>query len=377
MGSLRRFACAPVACLALAACQQPPDAIAVDGGNGDPFPWEDAAPRVDTGAPGDGGAGDTGRPDGDAGPGDDGGGDANVPLPYSVVVLPDTQYYSSNFPEYFDAQTAWIVSEHAAGNVAFVLHEGDIVDDDVVPQWERAYHSLHMLDGVVPYVLSAGNHDFCCAGWPSDRTTKINAYFPVSTFDGSPSFKGTFEANRIENSAHLLDIPGGAGRWLVISLEFGPRDTVLAWANDVARQYADTPAMLLTHAYLYDDNTRYDHVARPSQQWNPHSYPIGMNPGDANDGEEMWQKLVLGNSNIRFVLSGHVLNTGVGRLSSTRPDGTVVHQILANYQVYDRGGDAYLRVMRFFPADRTVHVQTYSPAFGFMPDERNDFTLSY
>jgi hypothetical protein len=91
----------------------------------------------------------------------------------------------------------------------------------------------------------------------------------------------------------------------------------------------------------------------------------------------MWQKLVLGNSNIRFVLSGHVLNTGVGRLSSTRPDGTVVHQILANYQVYDRGGDAYLRVMRFFPADRTVHVQTYSPTFGFMPDERNDFTLTY
>ncbi len=135
----------------------------------------------------------------------------------------------------------------------------------------------------------------------------INDYFPVSTFQGSPSFKGTFEPNRIENSAHLFDVPGGAGRWLVISLEFGPRDTVLAWANDIAKQYADTPAMLLTHAYLYDDNTRYDHVARPSQQWNPHSYPIGMNAGDANDGEEMWQKLVLGNSNIRFVLSGHVL----------------------------------------------------------------------
>ena len=91
----------------------------------------------------------------------------------------------------------------------------------------------------------------------------------------------------------------------------------------------------------------------------------------------MWQKLVLGNSNIRFVLSGHVLNTGVGRLSSTRPDGTVVHQILANYQNYDSGGDAYLRVMRFFPAQRTVHVQTFSPSFGSMNDERNDFTLTY
>ena len=134
-----------------------------------------------------------------------------MPLPYSVVVLPDTQYYASDFPEFFDAQTAWIVGEHATGNVAFVLHEGDIVDDDVAPQWMRAYHSLHALDGVVPYVLSAGNHDYCCAGWPSDRTTKINDYFPVSTFSGRPSFKGTFEDNRIENSAHLFDVPGGGG----------------------------------------------------------------------------------------------------------------------------------------------------------------------
>ena len=133
-------------------------------------------------------------------------------LPYSIVVLPDTQYYSSNYPDFFDAQTAWIVSEHAAGNVAFVLHEGDIVDDDVATQWSRAYNSLHMLDGVVPYVLSAGNHDYCCGGWPGDRTmTMINAYFPVATFASRPSFKGTFETDRIENSFHLLDVPAAAG----------------------------------------------------------------------------------------------------------------------------------------------------------------------
>lgn len=368
MGLFHRSACALAVCLAFAACEQPPDARPADGG----FPWEDAAPRLDAGPSSDGG-GDTGTGGPDAGT--DGG---TLPQPYSIVVLPDTQYYSSNFPGFFDAQTAWIVEQHAAGNVAFVLHEGDIVDDDTATQWMRAYHSLHMLDGVVPYVLSAGNHDYCCGGWPTDRTmTMINAYFPVSSFAGRPSFKGTFETDRIENSAHLLDVPGGASQWLVLSLEFGPRNAVLAWADGLAKQYADTPAIVLTHAYLYDDNTRYDHVARPSQQWNPHSYPIGDNGGDANDGEEMWQKLVLGNSNIKFVLSGHVLNTGVGRLSTTRPDGTVVHQILANYQNYDSGGDAFLRVLRFFPEQRAVHVQTFSPSSGSMNDERNDFTLTY
>jgi hypothetical protein len=33
--------------------------------------------------------------------------------------------------------------------------------------------------------------------------------------------------------------------------------------------------------------------------------------------------------------------------------------------------------MRFFPAQRSVHVQTFSPSFGFMTDGRNDFTLAY
>jgi len=381
MGSFRRFSCALLACAGLAACEPPPEVTSMDASppHDSGFPWEDAAPQFDGRPPSDGAsnvdAGSDTGPAVDGGPGVDGG----VPLPYTIVVLPDTQYYSSNYPGFFDAQTAWIVGQHAAGNVAFVLHEGDIVDDDVPLQWTRANQSLHMLDGVVPYVLSAGNHDYCCGGWPTDRTmTMINAYFPVSGFSGRPSFLGTFEPDRIENNAHLLDVPGGAGKWLVISVEFGPRNAVLAWANDLAMRYADTPAIVLTHAYLYDDDTRYDHVARPSQQWNPHSYPLGANGGDANDGEEMWQKLVLGNSNIHFVLSGHVLNSGVGRLSSTRPDGTVVHQILANYQNYDQGGDAYLRLLRFFPADRTVHVQTYSPSLDlFMRDERNDFTLAY
>jgi hypothetical protein len=368
---------APAICLALAACELPPEVPADAGSPADGFHWEDAAPVTDTGAGTDGGTSDAAGSD--AGPNADGGADGGTtPLPYSIVVLPDTQYYSSTYPELFDAQTAWIVEQHAAGNVAFVLHEGDIVDDDVATQWSRAYNSLHMLDGVVPYVISAGNHDYCCGGWPGDRAmTMINGYFPVSTFSDRPSFKGTFEADHIENSAHLLDVPGSTSQWLVLSLEFGPRNAVLAWADGIAKQFADTPAIVLTHAYLYDDNTRYDHVARPTQLWNPHSYPLGANGGDANDGEEMWQKLVLGNSNIKFVLSGHVLNSGVGRLSSTRPDGTVCHQILANYQNYDRGGDGFLRVLRFFPDARVVHVQTYSPTFGSMTDDRNDFMLAY
>ena len=153
---------------------------------------------------------------------------------------------------------------------------------------------------------------------------------------------------------------------------------MLDWANEIARQYASTPAMLVTHAYLYDDDTRYDHTKGSDQYWNPHSYPIDKAPGGVNDGEEIWQKLVLGNSNIRFVFCGHVVDRGVGRLTSVRPDGTTVHQVLANYQMLPLGGEGYLRVMQFFPTLGTVHVQTYSPSRDTLKtDPDNDFFLAY
>ena len=365
----------------MAGCNLPPDNVVSDGATH--FPWEDAAPMPDgmgTGGSGgsagtnDAGASDGGTSDagGDAsGPGPDGG-DASIP--YSVVILPDTQYYSSTFPEIFDTQASWILSERVAGNVSFVLTEGDLVDSDIPEQWMRASHSLHMLDGLVPYVIVAGNHDYTVI---MDRSSMINGYFPPSAFSPYPWFKGTFESDRIENNYTLFDLPNGGGQWLVLSLEFGPRDEVLAWADAIVKQHPTTPTMIVTHAYLYSDDHRYDRVAYPDQAWSPYDYVTGP-PGTVNDGEQMWQKLVRPNSNIRFVFSGHVLNDGVGRLTSTRDDGTVVHQILADYQVYDSGGNGYLRVMQFFPANRVVHVRTYSPYVdAFMTDADNDFLLGY
>ena len=46
----------------------------------------------------------------------------------------------------------------------------------------------------------------------------------------------------------------------------------MQWANDVLAKYPERTAILLTHAYLYNDNTRYDYAAKgKSQAWTPHS----------------------------------------------------------------------------------------------------------
>ena len=301
--------------------------------------------------------------------------------PYAIVALPDTQYYAAKYPAIFQAQTNWIVEQRRALNIAFVVHEGDLVDADEPAQWNVASESMDILaDGHVPYVVSMGNHDYAQgpSGWPSVRSTLIDQYFPVSRFSGHSWFRGTFDPAHIENNYAVLRVPHTEMRWLVVSLEFGPRDEVLAWADAVLKAHAHLPAIVVTHAYLYEDGTRYDDLGRPGQKWNPHRYPIANQPGAVNDGEEIWQKLVATNPNVKLVLCGHVLGRGTARLTSTRPDGTIVHQILANYQMLAQGGGGYLRLLTFLPEERLIHVSTYSPYARLAKlDPENDFDLPY
>jgi hypothetical protein len=222
----------------------------------------------------------------------------------------------------------------------------------------------------------------------------INTYFPPSHFEQFPWFGGTFEPGHIENSFSLFAM--GSGRWIVIALEFGPRNEVLAWADAVLKIFRDTPAIVITHAYLYRDGTRYDSVGSPNQQGNPHGYIMMGQPGSSvNDGEEMWRKLIEPNHNVKIVLSGHdVSGHGLppgtaSRLASTRSDGTVVHQILANYQTCVaapcatfgggqtvRGGNGFLRILRLSPSDQTISITTYSPYVDeYLRDDGNEFLL--
>ncbi|HXU64746.1 MAG TPA: metallophosphoesterase [Polyangia bacterium] len=295
---------------------------------------------------------------------------------FTIVVLPDTQYYAREYPDILTAQVDWIARERERAGIALVAHEGDIVDADEPAQWERAATTLHALDGVVPLLLSAGNHDYRRDGRHIDRRTSINQYFAPATAGGTVEAVSTFEPGHLENSSLLLSAPGGP--WLLLSLEFGPRDAVLAWADSVLDRHARVPAILVTHAYLDADGARYDHVGHPGQLWNPHRYFAADAAGGVNDGQEIWQKLVSRHDNLRFVLCGHALDDGTGRLTSRRADGSSVQEILANFQTAALGGGGFLRIMRFSPAQRTVAVQTYSPYLDrWKRDPDNEFTVRY
>jgi hypothetical protein len=293
--------------------------------------------------------------------------DGEPPMPekggFTIAVLPDTQNYSERYPQTYPAQTQWIVDNQKPRSIAAVLHLGDITNNNAPAEWDNALAAMRVLDGKLPYAMVPGNHDYSDGGGCSDRTTLLNDYFKVDHFRGQSSFGGTYdkEPERLENSYHLFSAEGRD--FLVVALEFGPRKDVVRWANEVAAKHKDRAAILITHAYMYYDDTRYDWKKYGDKQtWNPHNYKIApATNDDVTDGEELWNGLVARHENFILTLNGHVLRDGLGRTVTATPAGRDVHQVLVNFQMRPKGGDGWLRLLEFRPDGQTVQVYDYSP----------------
>jgi hypothetical protein len=291
---------------------------------------------------------------------------------WTLVLLPDTQNYSDDYPGLFVAQTNWIVENRKKHNIKYVLHLGDITDNGKKRQWRNARNAMKLLDGHVPYAIALGNHDYSSpsSGSATTRETLFNKYFSAGDFEKWPTFGGLMKAGELENSYHLFS--AGGQDWIVLALEWGPRDETVAWANEVLQKYPKRKAILITHGYLWKDGTRFDFAVRGKKQGaTPHQYAT---PGTMNDGEELWNKLVK-KHDFAFVFCGHI-STDDSHLESKNETGTVTHQILTDYQDRQLGGEAYLRLIEFLPDGKTVQVKSYSPLYdGYLTEPNQQYTL--
>jgi hypothetical protein len=288
------------------------------------------------------------------------------PGSFTVVVLPDTQHYSEKYPDTYLAQTRWIVEQQKERRIAAVLHLGDITNRSTPTEWKNAVKAMDQLDGHVPYFFINGNHDYSQGGSCRDRTTLLNEYFPIAKFQNRPNFGGVYDRgpNRMENSYHHFS--AGGRDFLVLGLEFGPRKDVVRWANEVVAKHPKHETILITHAFIYFDDTRYNWKKYGAKQnWNPHAYGVAKTTGDdVSDGEELWTNLISKHENFVLTLNGHVLGDGLGRYHSTTPAGRDVQQLLVNFQMRPKGGDGWLRILEFQPDGKTVEVCDYSPTRG-------------
>jgi hypothetical protein len=308
---------------------------------------------------------------------------ASVPGPagdregsWSFVLLPDTQCYSESYPDVFRSQTEWIARQREERNIQCVLHLGDITNNNVHSEWQAARTAMELLRAEgIPHLLVPGNHDIGPWGSATSRESHFSDYFIQ---------RRCMVPGRSENAYLPLTI--GESKVLILGLEFGPRDATVAWANDIVARHPDHHAILVTHAYLYADGSRYDWGAKGrDQSWNPNGYGVATIEAEGqhgvNDGEALWQKLVSRHPQFAFTFNGHVLHDGIGHLVSTGAASQDVHQMLVNYQCgtqpdRKKGGGGFLRLITVQQDGRTVEVADYSPYYDqWLSDPDRKFTL--
>jgi 3',5'-cyclic AMP phosphodiesterase CpdA len=268
--------------------------------------------------------------------------------PFTIVVLPDTQMYADHqlmarhkagkmedWTRYFYEQTEWIKANREKLNIRFVIHVGDIVQRDKPVEWEVASKAMKTLDGFVPYVIAPGNHDYT----GDERSTRINEYFPPKRFAGRPWYAGNYKDSS-ENTVALFEASGM--KFIVLALEFKPRDEVLDWANGLLEKHADRRAIIATHAYLLG-NRRAKNLGYKT---------VG------NSSQAMWDKCFGRHKNVFMVLSGHHPSM---RLVSKGAHGNTVYELQQDYQFWKNGGAGFLRLYTFLPTQDKVLARTYSP----------------
>lgn len=285
---------------------------------------------------------------------------------FTIVVLPDTQNYSQFYPQIFDSQTQWVANNATGQNIALVIGVGDVVNiGKDATQTSNANHSISILDQAgVPYVFAIGNHDYETLPPTSRAATTFNQYLGPSRY-ANKTYYGSSNYPPGSNENFYATFTWGGTSYLILVLEYVPRDSALAWGKSVLDANTDKEVIVVTHSYLYSDSTQVDECDTADMV------------GD-NDGSRQWSKLISQYSNISVVLSGHITNKFNARRSDLGVGGNFVHQIFANWQDWTNGGNGYLRIMQFSPSTNTINVKTYSPYTGlFLADAGNQFTLKW
>ncbi|MGA8287600.1 MAG: metallophosphoesterase, partial [Acidobacteriaceae bacterium] len=265
---------------------------------------------------------------------------AQVTAPdFSVVVLPDTQFYAQSYPQIFNQQTQWIVNNQANYNIQFVLGEGDVVNTaEQAVQWQSADAAVKLLDNAnIPYVMAIGNHDYGNEDPSTRDSSAFNSYFGPARYAQYSWYMGGYPSGTNDNFYTVFTVNGQ--QYLILALEFVPQDATLVWAKSVLDANPDKEIIVLAHTFTFTDATRAD-------QCDNDDIPATGN----NQGEDVWQKLLINYPNLSLVLNGHSFaGANAARRADLGLQQNLVNQILADYQNLANGGDGWMRIMTFRP----------------------------
>jgi hypothetical protein len=283
---------------------------------------------------------------------------------FTLAVIPDTQFYTINTGgnTYFNAETTWIANNQTSQNIVFVTHTGDITqngdNDTDDSEWVIADSAMSILErdpsnpsDDVPYSISPGNHD--ALGSVGGVLSHYDAHFPVSRFASKPYYSGHYGTNN--NNSYSLFSAGGM-HFIMINLACTtstPSSAVLAWAGGLLKDDVSRRGIVVCHNAME------------------------TNGAFTSTGQAVFNALD-DNANWFLLLCGHAGTTG--RVDQGT-DGHSIYSLEADYEGSPNGGNGYIRLLQFQPANDQIQVKTYSPTInngaGGYDDPDNDITGPY
>lgn len=270
---------------------------------------------------------------------------------YSFVVVGDTQMTVDFDPENLHYIYDWILDNKETKNIKYVFGMGDITNNSTDVEWATAYEQIIRLDGKVPYSLIRGNHD---------TSGGYNATFNNEVYKSM--FEGFYPEDKIENSYVTFTV--GDTKYLHITLDLNPSNTVLNWASSIIERYYDHLVIISTHSYLNNDGNLHTDGA--------------SDDGSENSGEQMWNKLVSKYENVFLVLCGHRFMTDIVYRQATGVHGNTVTEIMTNGQCIDLKNDAMglVSILNFSEDGKNLTVEYYSTVYDRYFGKNSQFTLS-
>jgi hypothetical protein len=295
---------------------------------------------------------------------------------FSIIILPDTQNYTSKYPDIFHQQMDWIVKNKNLLNIQYVIHMGDITDKNQEYEWEVASSSYKTLENAgIPYCIVCGDNDIRNPDKNNDNydgirhTELLNRYFPVSRLDKPGSWwrGGFFDSGKIDNYYCLFNYKDS--KFMIMNLEIAPRSAVLNWADSIISSNASRKAIVVTHDYIDRNGKRLDDLKS-----------FGMDGRDitgklrGNNADGVFKKLIKNNSNIFMVLCGHKAGafqkTIKIKKSQDSEEKRKVFEILTDYQDErlngsgKKSGDGLLRILKFHPEKKGIVLSTVNSITG-------------
>jgi hypothetical protein len=289
---------------------------------------------------------------------------------FTLVALPDTQHYSAGIngglPAMFTNQTQWIVNNRASRNIQYVTELGDCVQNGdnggSDAEWRNATNALYRLENPlttvlpegVPYGVAVGNHDQSPNASAAGTTTFYNQYFGTPHFQGYAYYGGHYGTN---NDNHYDLFSAGGMDFIVLYFEYDATMTtsspVLAWANSVLTTNQSRRAIVVSHWIIND----------------------GFDATFSAQGQAIYDGLK-GNTNLFLMLCGHVSPPEGQRTNVFQ--GRTVWTLMSDYQGRTGGGNGWLRLYEFSPANNVIHARTYSPWLDqFETDADSQFDIPY